>query len=264
VVVRITTRLNVKTVAIVTFLGLMIVVGHAQAVPPFSEVRAVVFDETGAVIPGCEILFKSESETSVSHTGMDGSVTVKLPSGGYAVTASKAGFVRSKMLNVQIVTPMPDALRIVLKVDHTPTDGPMFDGVPTTTSELPTAIEPQASRVPSVSAREKLYGEGKLVSIESPDTPFPLPLPSGQIIGVRMQLLSRFAIQQADILYLGTCLKRDCKAEWRVGDDVEFRREKDKLYLKRPKHGETELHFLLSAKLDADGKPVAVLDYGAK
>jgi hypothetical protein len=113
-------------------------------------------------------------------------------------------------------------------------------------------------------AREKSYEKGKLVAIESPDTPFPLPLPSGQVIGVPMQPLNRFAIQQGDILYLGTCLKRDCKPEWRVGDDIQFRREKDKLYLKRPEHGERELHFLLSAKLDADGKPVAVLDYAKK
>jgi hypothetical protein len=34
--------------------------------------------------------------------------------------------------------------------------------------------------------------------------------------------------------------------------------------VKRPKHGEVELHFLMSAKLDADGKPVAVLDYAKK
>jgi hypothetical protein len=115
-----------------------------------------------------------------------------------------------------------------------------------------------------LSAREKPYEKGKLVSIESPDTPVRLPLPSGQVIGVPVRLLNRFGIQQGDILYLGTCLKKDCKAEWRVGDDVEFRREKDKLYVKRPKHGEVELHFLMSAKLDADGKPVAVLDYAKK
>jgi hypothetical protein len=113
-------------------------------------------------------------------------------------------------------------------------------------------------------ARGKSYENGKLVSIESPETPFPLPLPSGQIIGVPTQLLNEFGIQQRDILYLGTCLKRDCKPEWRVGDDVQFRREKGKLYLKRPKHGECELQFLLSAKLDADGKPIAVLDYARK
>jgi len=113
-------------------------------------------------------------------------------------------------------------------------------------------------------AREKSYENGTLVSIESPDTPFPLPLPSGQVIAVPMKILNRFGIRQGDVLYLGTCLKKECKAEWRVGDDVQFRRVKDRLYLKRPKHGERELHFFLSAKLDAKGKPVAVLDYAKK
>ena len=113
-------------------------------------------------------------------------------------------------------------------------------------------------------AREKSYENGKLVSIESPDTPFPFNLPSGQVVSVPLQMFNRFGIRQGEILYLGTCLKRECKSEWRVGDDVQFRREKDKLYLKRPKRGERELHFLLSAKLDADGKLIAVLDYARK
>ena len=74
-IVRITTRLTVAAVGISTFLGLMIAVGLAQVLPPLSEVKATVFDETGAVIPGCEIVFRSDSETIVSHTGTDGSVT---------------------------------------------------------------------------------------------------------------------------------------------------------------------------------------------
>jgi hypothetical protein len=147
VIVRITTRLTVAAVGISTFLGLMIAVGLAQVLPPLSEVKATVFDETGAVIPGCEIVFRSDSETIVSHTGTDGSVTVGLPNGRYALTTNKAGFVKS---DVQIVTPMPDTLRIVLKVDHTPTDGPIVDGVLTTTSDLPSVIGPEPSRVPSV------------------------------------------------------------------------------------------------------------------
>jgi hypothetical protein len=112
-------------------------------------------------------------------------------------------------------------------------------------------------------ARGKSYENGKLVSIESPDAPLPVPLPSGQVIGVSIQALNRFGLRQGDILYLGTCLKKECNAKWRVGDDVQFR-EKDKLYVKREKHGEQELHFLLSARVDANGKPVAILDYARK
>lgn len=146
---RITTRLTVAAVAVGTLLSLMVAVGHAQAVPPISEIKAIVFDDTGAVIPDCEIVFKSDSETIVSHTGMDGSVTVRLRSGRYAVTTRKAGFVKSEILDVQIATPMSDTLRVVLKVDQTPTDGPIVDGVPTATSDLPSVIGPEPSRVPS-------------------------------------------------------------------------------------------------------------------
>ena len=135
--------------AVITFISLVIAVGLGQVVAPSSEVKAVVFDETGAVIPDCEIVFGSDSGRIVSHTGMDGSVTLRLPSGRYAVTTSRAGFVKSEMLDVQIVGPMPDTLRLVLKVDHTPTDGPIVDAVPTVPSDLPSKIQPESSRVPS-------------------------------------------------------------------------------------------------------------------
>lgn len=114
-------------------------------------------------------------------------------------------------------------------------------------------------------AREKTYQTGKLVSVESPETPFPLPLPSGETVSMPVHLLYRFEVRQGDVLYVGSCLKKDYpKAQWQTADEVQFRREKDKMYLKRPKGGELELHFLLSAKLDPDGKPVAVLDFAKK
>jgi hypothetical protein len=137
-------------VVVGTFLSLIVTCGHAQVVAPLSEVKAIVFDESGAVILDCEVVFRGDSETIASHTGMDGSVTVTLRSGRYALTTTRAGFVKSKMLDVQIVTPMSDALRIVLKVDHSPSDGPIVDGVPTTTtSDVPSLIEPEPNRVPS-------------------------------------------------------------------------------------------------------------------
>ena len=141
---------TIAAMAFGTLVSLLIAVGHAQVGPPLSEVKVIVFDETGAAIPDCELVFKSNSEATVSHTGMDGSVTLRLQSGRYVVTISKAGFVKSKMLDVQIVTPMMDALRVVLKVDHTPTDGPIFDGVPTTTSDVPGVVGPESSGTPSV------------------------------------------------------------------------------------------------------------------
>jgi hypothetical protein len=121
----------------------MTVVGQAQVTA--SEVKIIIFDESGAVIPGCEIVLKSDSKTIVSHTGMDGWVAVKLLNGRYALEASHAGFVRT---DVQLFAPMADPLRIVLKVDHTPSDGPIFDGVPTTTSDVPSVIEVPISSTP--------------------------------------------------------------------------------------------------------------------
>jgi len=150
VFVRFTSRLAVA-IAIGSFLSFTIAVGYTQVVLPLSEVKGTVFDETGAVIPNCEIVFRSDSESIGSHTGMDGSVTVRLRSGRYAVTTSHVGFVKSEILDVQIVTPMPDTLRIVLKVDHTPTDGgivPMVELLPAS-SELPSALGPEPSIAPT-------------------------------------------------------------------------------------------------------------------
>ena len=113
VVVSITTRLCMAAVAIASFLHLNIAVGHSQVVSPLSEMATTVFDESGAVIPDCEIVFKSDSATVVSHTGMDGSVTLRLPSGRYAVTTTRAGFAKSTIADVQIGSSMQDEIRIV-------------------------------------------------------------------------------------------------------------------------------------------------------
>jgi hypothetical protein len=137
----------VTALAISAFLSIIIAVGHAQDIAPLSEIKVIVFDESGAVIPDCEIVFRSDSEAIVSHTGQDGSVTVRLRSGRYVVATNKAGFLKSKILDVQIAAAMPDTFRIVLKGDPTPTDGPIE--VPTTTSDLSIVVGTEPSRVPS-------------------------------------------------------------------------------------------------------------------
>jgi hypothetical protein len=151
VVVSITARLCVAAVAIASFLHLAIAV-HSQVVSPLSEMKTTVFDESGAVIPDCELVFKSDSSTVVSHSGTDGSVTLRLPSGRYAVTTTRAGFAKSTIADVQIGSSMQDEIRIVLKADFTPIvdgpDGPIFDGVPTA-SDLPRAISPNTYPVRS-------------------------------------------------------------------------------------------------------------------
>jgi hypothetical protein len=115
--------------------------GQERTIPePVAEIKGIVTDETGAVIPQSEVVFKGKLGAIVSHTSMDGSVTVELRTGSYAVTITKSGFVAAKLVDFQINAPTAAAFRVVLQVDHTPSDGPIFEGVPTTTSELPSAI----------------------------------------------------------------------------------------------------------------------------
>jgi carboxypeptidase family protein len=127
VAVLTSTRLTLAAVAMGTVLILVSRVCHTQELPPLSDVETTVFDETGAVIPDSEIVFRSDYKPIVSHTGSDGAVTIRLPSGTYTVTASKAGFVRSKILDVQVITPTPQSLRVVLKVDQTASYDPFYD-----------------------------------------------------------------------------------------------------------------------------------------
>ena len=108
-------------------------------------------------------------------------------------------------------------------------------------------------------AGRKIYHTGILVSVEQPTTP--LPLPSGQTVGIPVDVLHQFVIEESDVLYIGSCLEKDYpKPKWQTGETVQFRREKDKMYLKKPRRGELELHFLLSMRLGPNGKPIAVLD----
>lgn len=137
-------RVVVAAVTIGTLLNLQISVGHAQAFPVVSNVTATVFDETGAVIPDGELVFRSDSDAIVSHTGTNGSVTVSLQYGRYTVTITKLGFVKTVIRDVQV--PTPEAIRVVLKVAPSPINGPIIDVGPTTTaSDLPNVIGPEAN-----------------------------------------------------------------------------------------------------------------------
>jgi hypothetical protein len=108
-------------------------------------------------------------------------------------------------------------------------------------------------------AAPKTYLAGKLLSIQSPEVDSPLPLPSGQTLLLPMHLSYQFEIQLGDVVYVGYCQTREYKAEWHVGDEMQFRTKKDKMYLKRPNGKEFGLEFLLQAKLGPDGKPVTIL-----
>jgi hypothetical protein len=110
---------------------------------------------------------------------------------------------------------------------------------------------------------EKTYEDGKLVSVNSPEVSLTIPplVPSGPTVTFPLHLSYHFGVQQGDVVYICYCQKRDYKAEWRVGDAVQFRLQRDKMYLKRPNGKEFKLEFLLEAKLGPDGKPVTVVSY---
>jgi hypothetical protein len=120
---------------------------------PVSEVKVIVSDATGAVIPLSKVLFKGELGTIVAHTTMDGSVKVKLRNGKYTVTVFQVGFVTSKPVDFQINAPTPFTFRTVLQVAGTPTDGGGGDGtmlaVPTIPSDLPNIVTAKSSAEPS-------------------------------------------------------------------------------------------------------------------
>lgn len=150
-------RLQLASAIVGMLLCLLIRAGHAQVVAPLSEVKVTVVDETGAVIPNSDVAFKSDSNTIVSSTGPNGSVTVTLPSGRYTITADHLGFVKTIERAFQVAALKPNELRIVLKVDFHPYAAPccsMVPETPTTTSDLPNFIPlvPEPDPAPSAEA----------------------------------------------------------------------------------------------------------------
>jgi len=113
--------------------------------------------------------------------------------------------------------------------------------------------------LPLVFASQKTYEAGKLVSVESPEVSIPIPVGDGQTMDWPMHFNYKFEVQKGDVVYIGYCQKSAYKAEWHVGDDVDFRLNKDKMYLKRRNGKELTLVFLLEARLGPDGQPITVL-----
>ena len=161
-VVRMTTHLHSSVaVSSLVVLAAALCSGQQRSTPePVSEIRGIVADESGAVIPQSVVRFEGKLGTTAYLTGMDGSITAERPTGKYAVTITHAGFVTAKLLDFQVNAPTPAEFRVVLRVDHTPivdslpSDGGISDRVPTTTSDRPDAIiEP--SRAPTAQPATK-------------------------------------------------------------------------------------------------------------
>jgi hypothetical protein len=109
--------LRTKKAFIAASLLLLIGACGAQEAAPLAKVKVTLFDQTGAVIVGGEVDFKSAAKTIVSHTGPDGSVVATLPGGRYSVTAIQRGFQKEEISDFEVVAPQSNELKIVLKVD---------------------------------------------------------------------------------------------------------------------------------------------------
>ena len=98
------------------------------------------------------------------------------------------------------------------------------------------------------SAGERSYRSGVLKQIEIEDVTGAIPVSAGagQNVWIPLPLgfNYQFQVQSDMIVYIAGCWsknKRSLRFEWVVNDPVEFRVEKDKLFLKRPSKGELRL-----------------------
>lgn len=98
------------------------------------EVRTVVRDPTGVVIPNAEVTFRGE-KTVTAKTTQDGSIRVQLPYGPFSVTVAKPGFTTS-VEHISIQTAGPPDLEIVLQLAFSPCDPCLDVGSP----ELQTSV----------------------------------------------------------------------------------------------------------------------------
>lgn len=99
-------------VAISLGMSLSLAIRRGYAQEPMCEVKGTVVDESGAVIPQAEVVFKGESGTTASHTGVDGAVNVTLRTGRYAVWISRAGFIPAKLVDFNVAGSSPSVFRI--------------------------------------------------------------------------------------------------------------------------------------------------------
>ena len=110
-----------------------------------------------------------------------------------------------------MTTPHPGRLELIV--------GPMFSGKSEELIPAILVLLVLALHSASVYGSEKTYEDGKLLSVNSPEVPLTIPplVPSGPTVTFPLHLSYHFEVQQGDVVYIGYCQKRDCKAEWRVG-----------------------------------------------
>jgi hypothetical protein len=85
----------------------------------------------------------------------------------------------------------------------------------------------------AVQARKRVYEQGKLIDL-SPIY-FDLPLGAANLLPPpRIVIGYKLQIQVGDNSYFVTVASRENKVGWRVGDPVQFRMDKQKMFVKRP------------------------------
>ena len=107
-------------------------------------------------------------------------------------------------------------------------------------------------------AGAKLYQSGKLNEVAIKDMTTTLSIPGGPEnfpFPLHMGINYQFQMSTDDnIIYLGSCWskgKKNYGSDWVVKDPIEFRVEKDRLFLKRPIKGELRLALIGRFRVDS-------------
>jgi len=92
--------------------------------------------------------------------------------------------------------------------------------------------------------REKVYQKGKLVDVQEEHLS-PRVAGSGGVVVSRNQTAVSYVVELDGIVYVGERVERGkgvaaSGAEWIIGEPIEVRFEKDKMYLARPNGKELE------------------------
>jgi hypothetical protein len=106
-------------------------------------------------------------------------------------------------------------------------------------------------------ATDRTYETGKLSNVTITDSTASVTIPpmapnaSALVLPLRLGVIFHFTIEQKEITFQAGCFSKDKKsyaAEWVVNDPVQFRVEKDKLFLKRPNGKELRLALLMRVR----------------
>ena len=108
-----------------------------------------------------------------------------------------------------------------------------------------------------VHSSDKVYETGKLMGVKISDSTMPLTIPpmspnsSGMVLSVPTGVIYWFTIEKDEISYFAACASRRKKsyaAGWVVSDPVQFRVNKETLFLKRAKGKEMRLALIMRVR----------------